>query len=322
MSFPADQLLGELKTLRKGLGVETDDIKSRVGRALQRVCGVEDGDTGERVRHKVRDQLNSLITLCHPDQQKLLRAALGLVATSAPKMYQERIKEIAESTFVDPRTVQRRIDSALGRLVQLALESRRLVDVRRRPPWHTTDLRVVISFDLRVPEVYETRRIVAEQDDVEEVEVGMTLTPPPGWSGSGSIEDLGVDLLYGGELSDRMMKARNRIGFVLRLPDPLARGDEHEYAFRVKLPPERGIAPHYVCTPKYQCDRFSLHVRFGSAVRPRNVWRLPGVPPLELEDPVWTGDTAEPNRFGEVHTSFENLEPQLSYGIGWSAGQS
>lgn len=318
MSPLADQLLVELKTLRKGFGVETDDIGSRVGRALQRVCGVEDGDTGERIRRKVRDQLTALINQCNPDQQKLLRAALGLEAAAAPRMYQERIREIAESAFVDPRTVQRRIDSALGRLAQLALETRRLVDVRRRPPWHTTDLRVVITFDLRVPEVYETRRIVAEQDGVHEVEVGMTLTPPPGWTGSGSIEDLGVDLLHGGELSDRMMKSRNRIGFVLRPPEPLARGDEHEYAFRVRLPPERGIAPHYVCTPKYPCDRFSLHVRFGEVVQPRQVWRLSGVPPLELDDPVWNGDVVRPNRFGEVHTRFDHLEPQLSYGFGWT----
>ncbi len=321
MRFPADQLMGELKMLRKGLGVETDDIESRVGAALHWVCGVDGGDTGERIRRKVRDQLNSLINQCHPDQQMLLRAAFGLNAT-VPRMYQERIKEVADSAFVDPRTVQRKIDSALGRLVQLALESRRLVDVRRRAPWHTTDLHVVISFDLQVPEVYETRRIVAEQDDVKEVEVGMTLTPPPGWSGSGSIEDLGIDLLYGGELSERMMKSRNRIGFALRLPAPLALGDEHEYAFRVKLPSQRSIAPHYVCTPKYQCERFSLHVRFGPALRPRQAWRLPGVPPLELEDPVWTGDAVESNRFGELHTSFENLEPQLSYGIGWRPGHS
>ena len=321
MSVPAEQLVNELKALRKGLGVETDDIGARVGRALQRVCGVEDGDTGERVRRKVRDQLNVLIDQCHPEQRNLLRAALGL-DSAAPRMYQERIKEIADTAFVDPRTVQRRIDSALVRLTQLALETRRLVDVRKRPPWHTLDLRVVMSFDLRVPEVYETRRIVAGQDGVEEVEVGLTLTPPPGWTGSGSIEDLGVDLLYGGELSDGMMKARNRIGFVLRLPEPLARGDEHEYAFRVKVPVERGIAPHYVCTPRYQCDRFSLHVRFGAVLRPQRVWRLAGVPPLELDDPVWTGDLAQPNRFGEVHTSFDNLEPQLSYGFGWATGQA
>ncbi|MCX2947382.1 hypothetical protein [Lentzea sp. NEAU-D7] len=320
MGVPAEQLVNELKALRKGLGVETDDIGARVGRALQRVCGVEDGDTGERVRRKVRDQLNALIDQCHPEQQNLLRAALGL-DSAAPRMYQERIKEIAETAFVDPRTVQRRIDSALVRLTQLALETRRLVDVRKRPPWHTLDLRVVMSFDLRVPEVYETRRIVAGQDGVEEVEVGLTLTPPPDWTGSGSIEDLGVDLLYGGELSDGIMKARNRIGFVLRLPEPLARGDEHEYAFRVKVPVERGIAPHYVCTPRYQCDRFSLHVRFGAALRPQRVWRLTGVPPLELDDPVWTGDLVEPNRFGEVHTSFDDLEPQLSYGFGWGTDQ-
>ncbi|HEX7307363.1 MAG TPA: hypothetical protein VF330_30955, partial [Lentzea sp.] len=154
MRFPADQLLGELKTLRKGLGVETDDIEPRVGKGLRWLCAVEEGDTGERVRRKVRGQLSALVTQCNPDQQYLLRAALGLSAATVPKMYQERIKEVADLTFVDPRTVQRRIDSALGRLVQLALESRRQVDVQRRPPWHTGDLRVVISFDLRVPEVY------------------------------------------------------------------------------------------------------------------------------------------------------------------------
>jgi hypothetical protein len=317
MGVPADQLVSELKALRKGHGVETDDIAARVGRGLRLVCGVEDGDTGEGVRRKVRDRMNALIDQCHPDQQKLLRSALGL-DSATPRMYQERIKEIAELAFVDPRTVQRRIDSALVRLSQLALETRRQADVPRRSPWHTAELRVVISFDLRVPEVYETRRIVAGQDGVEEVDIGLTLTPPPNWTGSSSIEDFGVDLLYGGELGDGTMKARNRVGFALRLPEPLAPGDEHEYAFRVRVPAERGIAPHYVCTPKYRCDRFSLHVRFGDAVRPQRVWRLGGVPPLELDDPVWSGDPAVPNRVGEVHTVFEDLEPQLSYGFGWS----
>lgn len=87
---------------------------------------------------------------------------------------------------------------------------------------------MAVTFHLAVPKVFETHRVRGDQDDVLEIELGMTFTRR-GLERRRQ-DALGVDLIHGGELRDREMKARSRVGVTLCPPSQLSRRVEHEYA--------------------------------------------------------------------------------------------
>ncbi|MEU5692881.1 hypothetical protein [Actinosynnema sp. NPDC020468] len=317
MTPPIRDLVEELKGLRKGHGVESIDLRDRVGPALRQVAGVASDDTTDQIRAKVRALLEELIAPLPEALRPVLGLAFNLPARD--QRYIARVEAYALERRVDTRTIQRQIDPGIEQLAESAAKraGQREEKPARQPPWRTADLRVFLSFDLAAPEVIEVRRIIALRDGLDALDLGMTLTPPPGWTGEGSPEDLGVDLLHGGGLTGRTMRNTNRVQFRLSLPRPLERFSRHEYALRVRLPPDRGIAPLYACTPDYECDSFELSVRFRADHLPVRVWRLPGISPLELDDERSGRVAITPDRFGDVRETFTDLEPHLSYGIGW-----
>lgn len=323
MSFEVTQLITELKVLRKGRGIETPDIGARVGPMLRRAAGVQDGDGPVQIRRKVAMRLGELIERLPSDLRLATGAAFGLDPGARLRLYQERIEHVAAVLQRDPRTVQRRINEGIIRIAELALEQaaeppEASTQPSARPPWRTIELQASVVLDLPLAEVIEIRRVAAEQDRLELVELSVTLTPPQGRNGAGETADLGVDILYGGVLTDRIMRSSSRIGFALRLPKPLNRNDEHEYALRIRIPLNQGMAPHYVCTPRYPCRLFRLHVRFGPGRAPNSIWRLHGTYPLELTDPASAREPISADPSGEVHVVFTDLEPNLSYGVAWN----
>ncbi|ONI84896.1 hypothetical protein ALI22I_30990 [Saccharothrix sp. ALI-22-I] len=312
MEISVAELVAALKSLRKGRGIESADVDSRVAPPLRRLVGIEDGDGPAQVRRRLRDWLTAQSRGLPEDLKAAASLAFGLDGDA--RLYQERVRSVALRIDRDDRTARRRIDDALLRIAQRALDP----DVRRPVPdlpWRTAELSAVVVLDLPVPEVVERRRIVAEQDGLTEVELSVTLEPPD--PGRGPLGDVGLDVLYGGVLTNRARKSTNRIGFALRLPEPLRRNDEHEYSFRIKLSPERGIAPYYVCTPRFPCALFRLHVRFGPGRAPGAIWRLQDTLPIELNDPESSREPVTADASGEVHLSFADLKPNLSYGITW-----
>jgi hypothetical protein len=321
MGGQVDEFAKELKALRRGYGIGTIDLKAHTGSRLRAAAGVAAADAADQVRRKVQALIEELISQLPEEARPLSRMAFGLAGGGEPgrPRYLARVGQFARQQGVDSRTIQRQIDVVIEQMAELLVSQVRHRERRaaRQPPWRTTDLKVFLSFDLTVPEVFEIRQVMALREGLTELDVGMTLTPPPGWNGEGSLEDLGVDLLYGGQFTGRAMRSSNRIAFRLCLPATLGRSERHEYALRVKLPTERGIAPHYVCTPDYECESFELSIRFRTDSPPVRVWRLPGVLPLELDDAKASRTPITPNAFGEVHETFTDLEPHLSYGVGW-----
>jgi hypothetical protein len=315
-----DELVEELKALRRGHGLEAIDLKAHTGPRLRAAAGITAADAADQVRRKTRTLIEELIGQLPEGLLPALRTAFGLAGGGPEQQrYLARVEQFAREQGVDSRTIQRQIDLAIKQMAELAASQaeHREGHAARQPLWRTTRLKVFLSFDLPVPEVFTIRRIMALREGLAELELGMTLTPPPGWIGEGSLEGLGVDLLHGGELTGRIMRSSNRVVFRLRLPTPLKRFEQHEYALRVKLSPERGVAPLLVCTPDDECASFELSIRFRRDSPPPRVWRLPGVLPLEVDDVKANRTPITPNVFGEVHETFTDLEPHLSYGVGW-----
>src|SRR5262249_27031301 len=176
------------------------------------------------------------------------------------------------------------------------------------------ELRLILLLDQADREVIELRRIVAERDDLDGLDLAFTLPRHPAYPHP---QDLHIEVLYGGILVPRQAESSERRSFELRLPRPLAKGEPYEYGLRFPVPQGQPVRPHYTCISKLAHDQFDLRVRFAADRLPEQVWRLTGAFQRDVDDPVPSGDPVMPDTSGELHLSFRYLTPGLAYGIRW-----
>ncbi|HWM01109.1 MAG TPA: hypothetical protein VNP92_02115 [Actinophytocola sp.] len=304
-------LVGELKSLRKGRGLLAGRIEERVGPALRAACEVTEGDGPVVIRQKVHNRLTELAEHLPDDLRLATIAAFAMRAEVQLPLYQDRVDWAAVKLDRDPRTVRRRVDDAIEQLADLAGGVPRRSVEQPNGYWHTTELRVAVALDRAQPEVLEQRRIIADRDDVRELDLAVSL--PPGQP------DLEVTVFYGGTLLDRGMEASDRFGFALTLPRPLARGESHNFAVRFRLPSASAMRPYMVCVPKHPCELFDLRVRFGRDEPHPRVWMVDGAFQRDVSDPACPGHQHPVDRAGEIHLRFRQLAPGLAYGARWDA---
>jgi hypothetical protein len=311
----ASEVVGELKVLRKGRGISAPQLGERVGPALRSVFHISaDEDTAE-IRKKTSEGLRSLAAPLPEDLRTAVLAAFGLHELARNPFYQERVRWVAETLKRDDRTVRRRIDDGIEQVAELAVaveaEPREFADPSRS--WHTEELRVALALDQQVPEAFEFRRVVADADDVAELDLALTLTNPVGANHRISDDELQVDVFHGGQLTGRVMESGDRFGLALRLPAPLRLKERHEIAlrFRASL-----LLPHYVCVPRHPVDLFDLHIRFADPA-PVEVVKLEKVFQDDARHSSAHGETLTLDRSGEVHVRFRHLAPGFAYGVRW-----
>ncbi|WP_233223571.1 hypothetical protein [Amycolatopsis sp. CA-128772] len=312
MSLSAADVVGELKALRKGRAIFTTPLADRIGPALRSTCGILEDDGTVEMRRKLSDRLRPLVESLPDDLKIALLAAFALDERARKPFYQERVHWAAITLDRDDRTVRRRIDEGIEQIAALAVAAAG-PETRPRYPsrsWHTEELRVTLALDQPVPEAFEFRRVIADADEIAVLDLALTL-PLSAESGESVHEsDLGVDVFHGGVLAGRAMESSDRIGFALRLPDPLPRGARHEVGLRFRANLRE---PRYVCVPRHPCDLFDLHVRFGHRV-PERIVRLDKVIP---DDRPRGGAVLPADDAGEVHVLFRHLAPGFAYGIRW-----
>ena len=313
MDLSAADVVGELKVLRKGRGIFATPLADRVGPALRATCGILEDDDSVAVRRKLTDRLFPLVESLPEDLKIALRAAFALDERARKPFYQERVHWAAITLDRDDRTVRRRIDEGIEQVAAMAVAAG-APDLRPRYPsrsWHTEELRVTLALDQPVAEAFEFRRVVADADEIAELDLALTLTAA-GESGHSVHEsDLVVDVFHGGVLAGRAMESSDRIGLALRLPEPLRRGERHDIGLRFRANMRE---PHYICVPRHPCDLFDLHVRFGDRV-PDRIVRLEKAFQNDTRSP--RGAVLETDDAGEVHVRFRHLAPGFAYGIRW-----
>ncbi|HEV2781169.1 MAG TPA: hypothetical protein VGX25_17430 [Actinophytocola sp.] len=308
------ELVKELKALRKGRGVFASGIGERVGPALREVCNIAEDDGPAMIRQKVIQRLEGLAANLPSDLRTAVLAAFAIYSDARLPLYQDRVSWAASRLNRDPRTARRRIDEGINHLAQLAT-----IRAAAPPPpgsspaaengWHTTQLRVMLALDRERPEAIEQRRIVSDQGELAELDLAVTLPVPPGL--------FDAHVFYGGTLIDRGMESRERHAFGLALPRTLTRGERHEFAIHFRLPEGLAMPPYFVCVPKRPCELFDLRVRFDRKHLPTRIELLHGVFQRDASDLTWTGATQSADEAGEVHLTFLNLTPGLSYGLRW-----
>ncbi|SEF36859.1 hypothetical protein SAMN05421837_111280 [Amycolatopsis pretoriensis] len=293
------ELVQELKTLRKGRGL-AGRVDDRVGPYLRSACAVSSDDGQVAIREKVTELISELAAHLPDDLRLAALAAFAICAEARQPLYQDRVRWAASRVDRDPRTVRRRVDEAIVLLAELAWSSSSPV-VSPSDRWHTTSLSIACVVD--EPLVLERRRIVADQEGLEFLDLAVSL--PAGQPA--------VTVLYGGSLVDRGMETSSRWGYGLELPRPLSRGESWECAVLFRPP---SISPYMVSVPRQRCDAFDLRVRFGGA--PPAVWALEGAFQRDVSDPGYEGRPEQVDSTGEVHLRFRGLTPGLAYGVRWA----
>ncbi len=297
-----DELIQELKSLRKGRGVFAGRIGERVGPNLRLLCGITGEDGPVAIREKVATRLVELAAQLPADMCLATVAAFALSTDVRHPLYQDRIQWAAIRIERDSRTVRRRVDEAIDQLADL------VATTPRTPAggWGTEELHVAVALNCLRPEVLEQHRVVADQDVLRELVFTSPLAVGRRYQE--------VDVLYGGTLRERGLASHDRPTFALELPEPLARGESHEFAIRFRLAGPQASVVH---VPEQRCALFDLRVRFGRDRTPPHVWTLRDVHQAAGADPVRHGHPHPVDRAGEVHLRFHRLVPGLAYGVSW-----
>jgi hypothetical protein len=303
-------LVRELKTLRKGRGLFAGRFEERVGPTLRAACEVTDGDGLVVIRQKVATRLTELAEHLPDDLRLATLAAFAIDAEARLPLYQDRVRWAAIKSDRDPRTVRRRVDEAINQLAELATSAPRPRTGEPNAGWHTTELRVAVALDREHPEVLEQRRIVADENGVRELDFAISLPT--------ARQDLEVGVYYGGTLRDRGREASDRLAFSLTLPNPLSRGETHDFAVWFRLRTVAAMRPYLVCVPRRPCDLFDLRVRFGPTQVPHQVITMNGAFQRDVSDPAYRGHQHLLNPQNEIHMRFRHLTPGLAYGARWA----
>ncbi|WP_344430870.1 hypothetical protein [Amycolatopsis minnesotensis] len=259
--------------------------------------------------------MQGLVAPLPDDLRTAVLAAFGLHDQARNQFYRERVRWVAVELDRDDRTIRRRIDQGIEQVAELAVAAERSAEpAHPSRRWHTEYLRVTLALDQPVPEAFEFRRVVADADDIAELDLALTLTTPDARR-SVAETDLQVDVFHGGSLSERVMESSDRVGLALRLPSPLRRGERHEIALRFRAALRY---PHYVCVPRHPVEHFELHVRFARP-SPADIVLLDKVFQDDARNPAARGPALSPDESGEVHVDFRQLAPGFAYGVRWRA---
>jgi hypothetical protein len=184
--------------------------------------------------------------------------------------------------------------------------------------WHTESLIATLNLSAPEPEAFEFRTIVADRDELPEIDTAVTLTASPNGISSPP-SALRMDVLYGGRLTQRFMESERRFAMKLAFPEPLNTGDRHEFALRFRVPDDTATRPHFVSVTKQRCDKVELRVKFDEKHVPANVWLLERVFQSDLADPTQRGAAVAVDAAGELRVQFVAPDPGFAYGVRWEA---
>lgn len=313
------EVASELKTLRKGRGVEAPQIGDRTGPALREVCSISSDDSAAEIRRKLVNSLERLALKLPEDLRLAVLAALAISLEARDPFYQDRIRWVARKLERDERTARRRVDTGILRLAEYAAASvagtsDRPDSEKPQPTWRVEAVRSIVLPYSERPEAIDTRLIVVEAEVLDVLDLEITV---PGNDPAAQVPgDLEIEVLHGGLGLRTEMVSRDRFAFKLQLPKPLHRGDSHEYTLRYR-PVSGRMRPHYVWISKLACEYFDLRVRFDHLRLPEKILKVDGAFQRDVDDPMSNGQPVEADASGDVRVEFHRLTSGLAYGLRW-----
>jgi hypothetical protein len=317
VSIGPAELASELKTLRKGRGLQTARLADQVGPMLRVLCGIGENETASSIREKLTRQLRILANGLPEDLRLVVTTALAMQADTQHQFLRERVQYLAEQQRRDVRTIRRRMDEGFELLAELATRSAEDQPRSTMLGWYTDRVEAILRLDKESPVCFERRRIVAEQDGLAAIQENFTL-PKERRDDDDCDHDLYCELHFGATLVGKHKKTDSRFAFDLGLPKPLGLGQRHEYGLIFRVPDDQTMRTHYVFFPDRRCDEFELRIRFGLVRPPTQVWRVNEVFHRDIDDNRPVRPLLTIDRVGEVNLSFRNLLPGHGYGAQWT----
>ncbi|MFY1634760.1 hypothetical protein ACN27F_16030 [Solwaraspora sp. WMMB335] len=320
----------ELIRLRHGWGLAGPHLRERVGPWLTRLGGIGAVDNDRVVAAKLQAWLRAMVTDLPPDLARAVVVAFGMDRAYQYRQLTWRIERLAEEQACSGRTARRRVDDAIGLIVQSALgRPARSTDpdgtattgnttgagADPETGWCVRAMRSGLRFDAGGVELSETRLIVAQRGGLERVAVRLSA---PVHAETPRDADIIAEAVSGARIvGAQRWRDVQHFRWELALTRPLGRGEAHEVQMVYRFPTGWPVRPHYVMLPLVACDLFQVTVAFDAHRPPKAVWRIDGVPPRMLDDetpgdhPLGVDDAAS------VHQVFTDLRQGRGYGLGW-----
>lgn len=305
----------ELGRLRRGRGVMTIDLPDRLGPTLRGMAGIEPGSNAEDVRQRLIEFLEGLAADLPEDLRTAFAAALALREDVRFRFLDERMEWLADWLRRDVRTARRRADEAV-RLIDAAARSSANAP-GDYDAWHLARLRALLLLDRAESHAIEERTLVAARDDLAEISIATSIPVPRGMFANEHPAELKV--LYGGSLVGTTWLTATYLRYAIRLPQPLRRGQAHEFGVSITTPSGQPFNPRYAVQPLRRCEEFDLRIRFGAGTQARSVWRIDGLPRGMVDDFADPEALVHPDATGDIHMRYQHLKMGLVYGARWSA---
>lgn len=313
MTTGAAELANELKTLRKGRGLQTPKLSEQVGPMLRQLCGVTGTENSATIREKLSERLRNLADGLPDDLRLAVTVALAIHPDTQQQFLQERVQFLADLHKRDVRTIRRRMDDGFDLLAEMATkpaEQRGGTGLG----WYIQRVETIVRMDKKAPESFERRTIVAEWDSLDTIQAMVTL--PKDTEHSDENYELLAELHFGAtHVGTR--RIGTRFVFDLGLPEPLALGERHEYGMVFRVPDDQPMRDHYVMFPDRRCEEFQLRVRFHPEHMPKKVWQVSEVFHRDVDDRVPAETLLTIDKAGEINLSFNSLLPGHGYGAQW-----
>lgn len=310
-------MLRELTTLRRGWGLETERLRSRLGPLISGWCEIHRTANDREARRVLRDAVSAAIAEFPADDRLAVTVALGIEPGTQHALLSDRVGILADRLRVSERTARRRIDRAFARLAAEIEAGTRPGDGVPDPDegWFVKRVKALVRLDTAEPELIEERLIVATREGLSRISAQLTV--PRLEDGRDGERQVAADAQHGVRIADAKRVGQRHFRWLLDLPRPLARGDTHTFTLVIRVRDGLPIRPSYTFVPLVTCESFTVRVRFDPARTPRVVWRLDRVPPSVLADPPQPGEPLPLDGAGEVAQEFAAPQLGYAYGLRW-----
>lgn len=311
-------LISEFVTLRRGWGILSTNLRQRLGPELCRLCDIQPKASEREMRDKVIATVRRLGRELSDDDRRAIDIALGADRAAQFASLKRRTSYLATALSCAERTARRRIDRAFELLADEAIAQQDKGDHQPDDPekgWQVRTFEALFRLDTPAPELIETRTIVATRDGLRTIAVRFSL--PKREDGEQAERQLAADVQQGARIVHRERQGEAHFRYLLELPRPLSRGDEHNYTIVFRVPVNQPIRSHYAFVPLVDCDVFRVKVRFDPAQLPTVVWKLDRLPPRVLADRLTPGAPLELDGAAESVLEFRDVERGFGYGLAW-----
>jgi hypothetical protein len=321
MAIDRDQLLEDLKRLRRGRGLAGLELHSLTP-SLHAVSGAGPDATPDEVMERLRLELARLTDSLPQELREFAMVALNIgwaEKGTAELPLAQRIDQLAERRSRDSRTVRRHIDEAMNQLADAAIAEEYWAETGRQESaaeWYIKSSRAILRMDLPSPEAMDEREIVVLGSPLGGISLPFTLPRHP--DDHSDSHQLQTEMLFGGKFVVTQRVSDSRFDIRIQFPRVLQPGEAHRYAIINRVPDGQRMAPRYVFVPYRRCDEFELLVRFSEHAVPADVRRVTAAFHREIDERQPDTQIIHPDSAGEVRLRFTNLRVGFGYGLQWS----